>query len=110
MKFGKNILSIQTNTLKKFNSFVIADDLLAIEHISCVSKLLQDNRKEVLGIITVIELNELKDRSDSFSRSINYFILKAKSNKIFNKKIVHILLCQSKIRNSNFRNWHILKN
>tara|TARA_B100000242_G_scaffold75595_1_gene49079 strand:- start:56 stop:391 length:336 start_codon:yes stop_codon:yes gene_type:complete len=57
LEYGKNILSIQTNALKKYNSFVIVDDLLATGGtVSCVSKLLRD-RKEVLGLITVIELN-----------------------------------------------------
>ena len=64
LEYGKNILSIQTNALKKFNSFVIVDDLLATGGtVNCVSKLLRDYRKEVLGLITVIELNELKGRS-----------------------------------------------
>ena len=57
LEYGKNILSIQTNALKKYNSFVIVDELLAIGGtVSCVSELLRD-RKEVLGLITVIGLN-----------------------------------------------------
>ena len=64
LEYGKNSLSIQTNALKKFNSFVIVDDLLATGGtVNCVSSLLQDQRKEILGLITVIELNELKGRS-----------------------------------------------
>ena len=56
LEYGKNIPSIQTNALKKYNSFVIVDELLAIGGtVSCVSELLRD-RKEVLGLITVIEL------------------------------------------------------
>ena len=50
--------------MKKFNSFVIVDDLLATGGtVNCVSKLLQDQRKEVQGLITVIELNKLKGRA-----------------------------------------------
>ena len=64
LEYGKNSLSIQSNALKKFNSFVIIDDLLATGGtVNCVSNLLQDQRKEILGLITVIELNELKGRS-----------------------------------------------
>ena len=63
LEYGKNSLSIQSNALKKFNSFVIVDDLLATGGtVDCVSSLLKDQRKEILGLITVIELNELKGR------------------------------------------------
>ena len=63
LEYGKSSLSIQCNALKKFNSFVIVDDLLATGGtINCVSRLLQDQRKEILGLITVVELNKLKGR------------------------------------------------
>ena len=63
MEYGKNSLSIQINALKKFNSFVIVDDLLATGGtVNCVSRLLQDQRKEVLGLITVVELKKLEGR------------------------------------------------
>ena len=49
--------------LKKFNSFVIVDDLLATGGtVGCVSRLLQEQKKEILGLITVVELKELKGR------------------------------------------------
>ena len=64
LEYGKNSLSIQSNALKKFNSFVIVDDLLATGGtVDCVSSLLQDQGKEILGLLTVIELSELKGRS-----------------------------------------------
>ena len=64
LEYGKNSLSIQSKALKKFNSFVIVDDLLATGGtVNCVSKLLQDQRKEILGLITVVELINLKGRS-----------------------------------------------
>ena len=63
LEYGKNSLSIQKNALKKFNSFVIVDDLLATGGtVDCVSRLLQDQSKEVLGLITVVELKKLKGR------------------------------------------------
>ena len=64
LEYGKNSLSIQSEALKKFNSFVIVDDLLATGGtVNCVSKLLIDQRKEILGLITVVELINLKGRS-----------------------------------------------
>ncbi len=63
LEYGKNSLSIQSNALKKFNSFVIVDDLLATGGtVNCVSSLLQDQNKEILGLITFVELKELKGR------------------------------------------------
>jgi len=64
LEYGKNSLSIQSNALKKFNSFVIVDDLLATGGtVNCVSRMLKDQKKEILGLIAVIELNKLKGRS-----------------------------------------------
>ena len=64
LEYGKNSLSIQRKALEKFNSFVIVDDLLATGGtVNCVSKLLRDQRKEILGLITVIELSKLRGRS-----------------------------------------------
>ncbi len=64
LEYGKNSLSIQSNALKKFNSFVIVDDLLATGGtVNCVSRLLHEERKEILGLITVVELKKLKGRS-----------------------------------------------
>ena len=64
LEYGKNSLSIQRNALKKFNSYVIVDDLLATGGtVECVSRLLQDQSKQILGLITVVELYKLKGRS-----------------------------------------------
>ena len=63
LEYGKNSLSVQSNALKKFSTFVIVDDLLATGGtVNCVSRLLQYQRKKVLGLITVVELKELKGR------------------------------------------------
>ena len=63
LEYGKNSLSIQSNALNKFNSFVIVDDLLATGGtVSCVSRLLQNQNKEILGLLTVVELKKLKGR------------------------------------------------
>ncbi len=63
LEYGKNSLSIQSKAIKKFNSFVIIDDLLATGGtVNCVSNMLQDQRKKILGLITVVELEELQGR------------------------------------------------
>ena len=63
LEYGKNSLSIQKNALKKFNSFVIVDDLLATGGtVNCVARLLRDQRKEILGLLTVVELKKLEGR------------------------------------------------
>ena len=64
LEYGKNSLSIQSNALKKYHSFVIIDDLLATGGtVNCVYNLVQDQKKEILGLITVVELKKLKGRS-----------------------------------------------
>ena len=64
LEYGENSLSIQTNSLKKYNTFAIIDDLLATGGtVGCVASLLSKNHKEVTGFLTVIELTNLKGRS-----------------------------------------------
>ena len=64
LEYGENSLSIQKKALQKYDSYAIVDDLLATGGtVNCVSRLLQDQSKEVLGLITVVELNDLKGRS-----------------------------------------------
>ena len=64
LEYGKNSLSIQSNALKKYHSFVIIDDLLATGGtVNCVYELLQDQKKEISGLITIVELKKLKGRS-----------------------------------------------
>ena len=64
LEYGKNSLNIQKKALKKFNSYTIVDDLLATGGtVDCVAKLLQENGRIVSGLLTVVELAELKGRS-----------------------------------------------
>ncbi len=64
LEYGENSLSIQKSSLKKYNSYAIVDDLLATGGtVGCVANLLRRNDKEILGLITVVELAELKGRS-----------------------------------------------
>ena len=64
LEYGKNSLSIQKTALDKYSSYAIVDDLLASGGTTkCVSKILQSNKKEVTGILVVVELKELGGRS-----------------------------------------------
>ena len=57
LEYGENSLSIQKNSLKKYNSYVIVDDLLATGGtVNCVSELLNNNNKKVVGLLVVAEL------------------------------------------------------
>ena len=81
MEYGKNYLSIQSNALKKFNSFVIVDDLLATGgKVGFVSRLLQDQKREIIGLIAVLELKELGGRL-KFESPFNSMILLCNINK-----------------------------
>ena len=64
LEYGENSLSIQKSALKKYNYYVIVDDLLATGGTAnCVANLLRSNGKKVLGLLTVVELVKLKGRS-----------------------------------------------
>ena len=64
LEYGKNSLSIQKTALDKYSSYAIVDDLLASGGTTnCVSNILQSNKKEVTGILVVVELKELGGRS-----------------------------------------------
>ena len=64
LEYGVNSLSIQKNSLKKYNKYAIVDDLLATGGtVQCVSNLLESNGKKVLGLLTVLELSKLEGRS-----------------------------------------------
>ena len=63
LEYGDNSLNIQKSALQKYNSYAIVDDLLASGGtVDCVSKLLRSNNKEVVGLLIVVELMELKGR------------------------------------------------
>ena len=64
LEYGGNSLSIQKNSLKKYNSYAIVDDLLATGGtVECVSNLLKGYDKKILGLLTVVELVTLKGRN-----------------------------------------------
>ena len=64
LEYGKNSLSIQKESIKKFNSYVIVDDLLATGGtVDCVAKLINRSGKKISGLLTVVELLELRGKS-----------------------------------------------
>ena len=63
LEYGKSTLSIQKESIEKFNSYVIIDDLLATGGtIECIANLLRKSGKEVVGSVTVVELVGLNGR------------------------------------------------
>jgi len=63
LEYGKNTLSIQKDSIKKFSSYAIVDDLLATGGtVDCVAKLIKKSGKEICGLVTVVELMELNGR------------------------------------------------
>jgi len=65
LEYGENSLFIQKKALQRYKSYAIVDDLLATGGtVNCVSKLLNSNEKEVVGLLVVVELMKLKGRSN----------------------------------------------
>ena len=63
LEYGTNSLSIQKKALQKYRSYAIVDDLLATGGTAdCVSKILESNDKEVVGILVVVELMKLEGK------------------------------------------------
>ena len=63
LEYGKNSLAIQKDSIRKYKSFAIVDDLLATGGtVKCVSEMLKEFNKEVSGLSVVIELGELQGR------------------------------------------------
>ena len=64
LEYGESTLSIQKESLKRFSSYAIVDDLLATGGtIDCVANLVRKSGKEVVGGVTVVELMKLNGRS-----------------------------------------------
>ena len=74
LEYGENSLSIQKSSLMKYNSFAIVDDLLATGGtVNCVSELLNDYDKKVVGLLVVAELSKLNGKS-RFNFPVESFI------------------------------------
>ena len=67
LEYGKSSLSIQKESLDRFSSYAIVDDLLATGGtIDCVANILMKRCKKVTGVVTVVELMNLNGR-DNFN-------------------------------------------
>ena len=65
LEYSEDRLSVQKKALKKYSSYAIVDDLLATGGtVNCVSKILESNNKEVVGILVVVELLKLQRKLD----------------------------------------------
>ena len=63
LEYGKNSLAVQLESINKYHSFAIVDDLLATGGtVKCVSEILKELKKEISGLSVLIELKELKGR------------------------------------------------
>ena len=63
LEYGENSLSIQKESLKNYNNFLIVDDLLATGGtVLCVANILKEQKKEVIGLSVVVELSDLRAR------------------------------------------------
>ena len=63
LEYGESSLSIQKNSLQRYKSYAIVDDLLATGGtVNCVSELLVSNGKKVAGLLVVVELLKLGGR------------------------------------------------
>ena len=61
LEYNEGRLSVQKRALEKYSSYAIVDDLLATGGtVNCVSKILESNNKEVVGILVVVELLKLQ--------------------------------------------------
>ena len=74
LEYGKSTLSLQKESLEKFNSYAIVDDLLATGGtVNCVANLIKKSGKDVIGLVTVVELLKLNGRS-KFNFPVESFI------------------------------------
>ncbi len=76
LEYGSNTLVIQKETLKKYQKFIVIDDLLATGGTAkCASDLLLAAGKEVIGYSMVVEIKSLKGRKNLSSPVISQLII-----------------------------------
>tara|TARA_Y100001968_G_scaffold333896_1_gene400726 strand:+ start:11650 stop:12168 length:519 start_codon:yes stop_codon:yes gene_type:complete len=64
LEYGSNSLSIQKDSLNKYEKFAIVDDLLATGGtVKCISNILKSAGKEISGLSVVIELVKLNGKA-----------------------------------------------
>ena len=64
LEYGKNSLSIKKESIEKYHTFTIVDDLLATGGtVECISNIIKEANKEVTGLSIVVELEGLNARN-----------------------------------------------
>ncbi len=64
LEYGESSLSIQKSCLKKYQSFLMVDDLLATGGtVKCISEILSESKKDICGLCVVIELGSFEAKS-----------------------------------------------
>ena len=72
LEYGENVLTIQKNSIKKFNSFAIIDDLIATGGTAeAAAKLIEISGGKVAGFIFVINLFDLP--GDNLLKTKGYY-------------------------------------
>ncbi len=65
LEYGTNSLSIQNKCIELYQNFLIIDDLLATGGtVNCVSEIISEKKKNIKGLIVIIELLELNGRKN----------------------------------------------
>ena len=63
LEYGEDSLSLQEESLNKFNSFILVDDLLATGGTAkCIYEMLESKNKKIVGLSVFIELESLLGR------------------------------------------------
>ena len=74
LEYGTNTLCLQKKSIERFSSYAIIDDLLATGGtVNCVSEILNNNDKKVVGLLVVAELSKLNGKS-RFNFPVESFI------------------------------------
>ena len=64
LEYGENTLSIQKNAIANYQSFIVVDDLLATGGtVKCVSDILTESGKKIVGLSVAIELSQFNAKA-----------------------------------------------
>ena len=64
LEYGENSLSIQKDVLKRYQSFLIVDDLLATGGtVRCISEILTESKKIITGLSVVVDLKQFNAKA-----------------------------------------------
>ena len=76
LEYGSDILAIQQKSIQKYQKFNIVDDVLATGGTAkCVSEMLNDAGKEIIGYSVVVEIESLNGRKKLSEPVVSQLIL-----------------------------------